>query len=106
MLPGEHYASVKYNGVHIVGSPFKITATGKKLVDEGSQESSNVSIETTSKVSKGKQRSGPVLPVFNADPSKVTCKGMGLKKAFLGKQNQFTVNASEAGMYKIILLKL
>lgn len=99
LLPGDHFASVKYNGVHIVGSPFKINCTGKKLVDEGAQETSNVTMETTSKVSKGKQRSGPALPVFNADPSKVTSKGMGLKKAFLGKQNQFTVNASEAGNY-------
>lgn len=70
--------------------------TGKKLVAEGAQETTNVKLDTVEKVSK-KQRSGPLLPVFKADPTKVTCKGMGLKKAFLGKQNQFQVNASEAG---------
>lgn len=69
---------------------------GKKLADEGGQESTNVSVRTTAKQSKG-NKNGPALPVFNADATKVTIKGMGIKKAFVGKQNQFTVNASEAG---------
>lgn len=29
MLPGEHYMSIKYNNIHIVGSPFKVSCTGK-----------------------------------------------------------------------------
>lgn len=69
---------------------------GKKLVAEGAQESTNVSVQTIAKYTKG-NKNGPTLPVFNADASKVTVKGMGIKKAFIGKQNQFTVNASEAG---------
>lgn len=69
---------------------------GKKYVDEGAQESTNVLVQTTAKHSKG-NKNGPALPVFNADASKVTVKGMGIKKAFVGKQNQFSVNASEAG---------
>lgn len=73
---------------------------GKSLVDEGGQESTSVSVQTTAKHSKG-NKNGPALPVFNADASKVTIKGMGIKKAFVGKQNQFTVNASEAGNYSI-----
>lgn len=68
---------------------------GKALVEEGAQESTNVSVQTVAKNSKNKN--GPALPIFNADPSKVTVKGMGIKKAFIGKQNQFTVNASDAG---------
>lgn len=31
LLPGDHYASVKYNNVHIIGSPFKINCTGLYL---------------------------------------------------------------------------
>lgn len=38
------------------------------------------------------------MPIFNCDASKVTVKGMGIKKAFIGKQNQFTLNAAEAGI--------
>lgn len=29
LLPGDYYLSVKYNNMHIVGSPFKINCTGK-----------------------------------------------------------------------------
>ena len=28
LVPGDYYVSVKYNGYHIVGSPFKVTCTG------------------------------------------------------------------------------
>lgn len=65
-------------------------------MEEGAQESTNVSVQTIAKYTKG-NKNGPTLPVFNADATKVTIKGMGIKKAFIGKQNQFTVNASEAG---------
>lgn len=68
---------------------------GKPLVEEGAQESTNCSVQTVAKNSKN--RNGPTLPIFNADASKVTVKGMGIKKAFVGKQNQFQVNASDAG---------
>jgi filamin len=47
-------------------------------------------------VAKSKQV-GPVLPLFKSDASKVTSKGMGLKKAYLQKQNMFTVHAGDAG---------
>lgn len=82
-----------------------VVNSGKKLVDEGGQESTNVSVQTVAKHSKG-NKNGPALPVFNADPSKVTIKGMGIKKAFVGKQNQFTVNASDAGSYFKFLMQL
>lgn len=69
-------------------------------MEAGAQETSSVVVETVAKYSKG-ARSGnaPVLPNFKSDATKVTSKGMGLKKAFLGKQNQFTINASEAGKF-------
>ncbi|KAG7210743.1 hypothetical protein KM043_012240 [Ampulex compressa] len=96
LVPGDYYISIKYNGYHIVGSPFKVPCTGSDLAERGAQETSSIVVETVQKISKAKQ-TGPVLPLFKSDASKVTSKGMGLKKAYLGKQNQFTVNAGDAG---------
>ncbi|XP_076762357.1 filamin-A-like isoform X2 [Xylocopa sonorina] len=96
LVPGDYYISIKYNGYHIVGSPFKVPCTGADLAERGAQETSSIVVETVQKMSKSKQ-TGPVLPLFKSDASKVTSKGMGLKKAYMGKQNQFTVNASDAG---------
>ncbi|XP_076645907.1 filamin A protein cher isoform X2 [Halictus rubicundus] len=96
LVPGDYYISVKYNGYHIVGSPFKVPCTGADLAERGAQESSTIHVETVQKISKSKQ-TGPVLPLFKSDASKVTSKGMGLKKAYLGKQNQFVVSAGDAG---------
>lgn len=31
LLPGEYFMSIKYNNMHIVGSPFKINCTGKRV---------------------------------------------------------------------------
>lgn len=55
-------------------------------------------VETVAKVAKNAQGKGPVLPAFKSDASKVSSKGMGLKKAYIGKQNQFTVSAADAGL--------
>ncbi|XP_017790600.1 PREDICTED: filamin-A [Habropoda laboriosa] len=96
LVPGDYYISIKYNGYHIVGSPFKVPCTGADLAERGAQETSSIVVETVQKMSKAKQ-TGPVLPLFKSDASKITSKGMGLKKAYLGKQNQFAVNASDAG---------
>ncbi|KRK03447.1 filamin-A isoform X8 [Drosophila teissieri] len=97
LLPGEHYITVKYNNMHIVGSPFKVNATGDKLADEGAQETSTVIVETVQKVAKGGKNTGVHLPTFKSDASKVVSKGMGLKKAYIGKQNQFSISATDAG---------
>ncbi|KAK9301493.1 hypothetical protein QLX08_006128 [Tetragonisca angustula] len=96
LVPGDYYISIKYDGYHIVGSPFKVPCTGADLAERGAQETSSIVVETVQKISKLKH-AGPVLPLFKSDASKVTSKGMGLKKAYLGKQNVFTVNASDAG---------
>ncbi|XP_047037060.1 filamin-A isoform X4 [Helicoverpa zea] len=97
LAPGFYYMSIKYNGAHIVGSPFKIEATGANLAEIGAQETSSVTVETVQKVAKSMQKQGPVLPAFKSDATKVTSKGMGLKKAYLNKHNQFTVHAGDAG---------
>ncbi|XP_012277113.1 filamin-A isoform X2 [Orussus abietinus] len=96
LVPGDYYISIKYNGYHIAGSPFKVPCTGPDLAERGAQETSSVVVETVQKISKAKQ-TGPILPLFKSDASKVTSKGMGLKKAYLGKQNVFNVTATDAG---------
>lgn len=68
----------------------------KQVADLGGQETSSVVVETVSKVAKNNNK-GPVMPTFKSDASKVQSKGMGLKKAYIGKQNQFTVSAQNAG---------
>lgn len=83
---------------------FICSFSGDKLCEEGAQETTSVIVETVPKFAKGGAKAGPVLPNFKSDASKVTSKGMGLKKAFLGKQNQFTVNAADAGNYGSLLI--
>ncbi|EEB10613.1 Filamin-C, putative [Pediculus humanus corporis] len=97
LMHGDYFVSIKYNGYHIVGSPFKVSCTGEDLAERGPQETSSVVVETVHKVAKSKGQQGPTMPKFKSDASKVTSKGMGLKKAYLGKQNNFTVNCGDAG---------
>ncbi|CAH0562197.1 unnamed protein product [Brassicogethes aeneus] len=98
LAPGDYYISIKYNNNHIVGSPFKVHSKGDpKMADLGGQESSSVVVETVAKIGKANANSGPKLPKFTSDASKVQCKGNGLKKAYLGKTNAFTVSAQDAG---------
>lgn len=73
-----------------------LSIVGENLAEIGAQETSSVVVETVTKVSKAKV-TGPSLPNFKSNASKVTLKGMGLKKAYLQKQNQFTVHAGDAG---------
>lgn len=101
LVPGDYYIAVKYNGYHIAGSPYKVKCTGEAVADKGTvQESSSVVVETVEKHSSGSKDHGPtgiVIPKFESDASKVTSKGLGLKKAHINRQNNFTVNASDAG---------
>lgn len=73
--------------------------TGEAVAEKGTiQESSSVVVETVEKVKSGeKTQQGVVIPHFHSDASKVTSKGLGLKKAHVNRQNNFTVNASGAG---------
>jgi filamin len=65
------------------------------LASKGVTETSSVMVETVTKVSK--KSSQVSLPVFKSDASKVTSKGMGLKRAYMNKQNTFSISASDAG---------
>lgn len=99
LVPGDYYIAVKYNGYHIAGSPWKVKCTGEAHAEKGTiQESSSVVVETVEKIKSGeKGHQGPVIPRFQSDATKVTSKGLGLKKAHINRQNNFTVNASTAG---------
>lgn len=74
--------------------------SGEDLAERGAQETSSVVVETVHKVAKNNKQA-PILPLFKSDASKVTSKGMGLKKAYLQKQNMFTVHCGDAGNYII-----
>lgn len=99
LIPGTYYIDIKYDGFHIPYSPFKVDVTGDELAEKGAKEKSTVTVETVPKVSSKHQeeKQGPALPQFSSDAKKVTSKGMGLKKAFIGRQNQFSVDAGMAG---------
>lgn len=71
-------------------------SSGKDLGERGGQETSSVTVETVQKVAKNKT-AGPIMPLFKSDAAKVTCKGMGLKKAYAQKQNMFTIHCQDAG---------
>lgn len=63
-------------------------------------------VQTVQKISKEGKKLLPNMPVFNSDASLVQSKGIGLKKAYMGKQNQFQLNAAEAGENILILYTL
>lgn len=97
LCPGDYYIAVKYNSYHIAGSPYRVPCTGELLAEKGVQESSSVMVETVTKIAK--KSATQTLPLFRSDASKVTSKGMGLKKAYLNKQNAFNVCATDAGEF-------
>ncbi|XP_067915420.1 filamin-C isoform X2 [Heterodontus francisci] len=97
MAPGNYLISIKYGGPqHIVGSPFKAKVTGVRLSGGHSlHETSTVLVETVTK-SATVGRYG-AMPKFASDASKVVARGPGLAKAFIGQNNNFTVDCSKAG---------
>lgn len=95
LAPGEYLITVKYNGYHIVGSPFKIRCVGtKSIADISDIETAQVVVETVTKHSKNQ---ASIMPKFKSEVNRVESKGVGLKRAILNRQNTFNVNASNAG---------
>lgn len=72
-----------------------VSCLGKSLGGSGYNESSTVTINAVAKSGKGVSTSD--APKLKGDASKVECKGMGLKKANIGRQSVFNVDASKAG---------
>jgi len=117
-VAGDYFVTVKYNGKNVDGSPFKVTATGggggqgtKSQMQR--RESSSMTMETiqrtmirqessmfsssTMSSSRSDSRPIPIQPSFESDAGAVTCKGPGIERPILGKQNSFTVDCSRAG---------
>ncbi|XP_062316362.1 filamin-A isoform X1 [Osmerus eperlanus] len=101
MAPGSYLISIKYGGsYHIVGSPFKAKITGSKLVSSHSMhETSSVLVEPTSRSFSSSQQAAP----SQSDASRVTAKGLGLNKAFIGQKNNFSVDCSKAGRNMLLV---
>ncbi|GFQ75769.1 filamin-A, partial [Trichonephila clavata] len=64
LAPGDYFVTIKYNGYHIVGSPFKVQCTGMAVAEPGTMESSSVVVETVVKQSKHKSDQ---LPRFRSN---------------------------------------
>uniref|UniRef100_A0A8R1DV24 Uncharacterized protein n=2 Tax=Caenorhabditis japonica TaxID=281687 RepID=A0A8R1DV24_CAEJA len=94
LAPGSYFASIKYNGIHAPGSPFKIPVEGKELGGNGYNETSTVKIDAVAKTSKG---TVAVVPEYQGDASKVTAKGAGLNKFFPGRPAAFQIDTGLAG---------
>ncbi|KAK5984344.1 Filamin-A, partial [Trichostrongylus colubriformis] len=94
LAPGDYYAAIKYNGIHIPGSPFKIPVDGKVLGGSGYNESSFVKIDAVAKTPKG---TVVTVPEYKGDASKVEVKGAGLNKFFPGRPATFTIDTALAG---------
>lgn len=104
LAPGEYFVTVKFNGYHIAGSPFRVNCTGNVTRTEGGKrlsiapptapETSSMTVDT---VVKQAVQKADHLPKFRSNAGKVTSKGLGLKRAVLNKQNTFTVNCLDAG---------
>ncbi|VDK87865.1 unnamed protein product [Litomosoides sigmodontis] len=94
LAPGAYFVDIKYAGVHIPGSPFKINMTGKELGGGGEPDTSLIKIDAVAKTSKGTVTQ---VPTLKGDASKVTVKGSGLNKFFPGRPAAFNIDTGLAG---------
>ncbi|XP_070349740.1 filamin-B isoform X5 [Equus asinus] len=103
MAPGNYLIGVKYGGPnHIVGSPFKAKVTGQRLVSPGSaNETSSILVESVTRSST--ETCYSAIPKASSDASKVTSKGAGLSKAFVGQKSSFLVDCSKAGSNMLLI---
>ncbi|CAG9538291.1 unnamed protein product [Cercopithifilaria johnstoni] len=93
LAPGPYYVTIKYSGIHIPGSPFKIVVEGKKL---GGGKPGSTSLKIDAHVRVGKNIIGQA-PVFSGDASKVIVTGPGLNKFFPGHLAVFNIDTGLAG---------
>ncbi|VDD75477.1 unnamed protein product [Mesocestoides corti] len=97
--PGDYKINIKYGGnFDIFGSPFLAKITGAPMGDQKQEDVEPTTVvfntatktmtsctyEATDTISKGIAQN-------------VTCSGLGLKRGFVGKTNQFFIDASKAG---------
>ncbi|PAV62073.1 hypothetical protein WR25_11528 [Diploscapter pachys] len=94
LAPGDYFCAIKYNAIHIPGSPFRIPVEGQVLGGNGYNETSMVRLDAAAKTSKG---TVVQAPTYTGDASKVEVKGAGLNKFFPGRIASFTIDTQMAG---------
>lgn len=114
LIQGDYYITVKYNAYHIAGSPFRVRCLPSSALTAGPateittttvqkqqvvQQSSRATREASQETTRSTKEVRESLTEGRSYPSRVTASGVGLTKAFVGKQNSFTVNCSNAGEY-------
>ncbi|KAM3720425.1 Filamin-A [Dirofilaria immitis] len=93
LAPGVYYVTIKYSGIHIPGSPFKVIMEGKKL--RGSRmETSFIKIDTIAKINKAIIDQ---VPIFPGNANKVIVNGSGLHKFSPGQLAIFNIDTALAG---------
>ncbi|XP_062843022.1 filamin-B isoform X2 [Trichomycterus rosablanca] len=103
MAPGNYLTSIKYGGPnHIVGSPFKAKVTGQRLVNvTNASETSTLMVDPVVRAINANSISS--MPRAASDASKVTSRGPGLSKAYVGQKASFTVDCSKAGKNMLLV---
>lgn len=80
--------------IHALLSPFHVL--GQRLVSPGlANETSSILVESVTRSST--ETCYSAIPKASSDASKVTSKGAGLSKAFVGQKSSFLVDCSKAG---------
>uniref|UniRef100_A0A0K0FW42 Actin-binding cytoskeleton protein filamin n=1 Tax=Strongyloides venezuelensis TaxID=75913 RepID=A0A0K0FW42_STRVS len=92
--PGDYYATIKYNGVHIPSSPMKIHISGNAISKHQEPDQATVVIDAVAKTPKGNVATAPE---YSGDASKVKAFGPGLQKFFAGRISNFTVDTALTG---------
>ncbi|KAF4093938.1 hypothetical protein AMELA_G00007140 [Ameiurus melas] len=104
MAPGNYLISIKYGGPnHITGSPFKAKVTGSRLVNvTNASETSTLTLDPAVRAISA--NSSNAMPrIAASDASKVTSRGPGLSKAYVGQKANFSVDCSKAGKNMLLV---
>ena len=92
---GEYVVAVKFGGnFHVVGSPWRVQVAGSPAAGSA-REHSHAAFEVAPKSGSKGGHGAPVAR--DSRPEHVHCKGLGLKRAFVGKAATFTVDTQNAG---------
>ena len=67
-------------------------------MQQGNFEPSNIVIDTATKVMSSRTYEASNI-ISRGVAQNVNCSGLGLKRGFVGKENQFFVDASKAGLF-------
>lgn len=89
--PGDYFIGIRYCNVTLAGCPHKAVIVGQGKASE-IRETSGLYVETVEK-KPGLARTKS----FQGDASKVVIQGTGLKKGFIGRVGNFSLDVKEAG---------